>query len=261
MAGLRGFAIAQRDAARRGLRRIVFCHVPKCAGSSVSRAIESGAYSLRQRLLLRSFGLELQPASEAAQAAQVSYQRYIPTLLAYQLASPNVRFAAGHIYCPPDLVRRFADRWSFVTILRDPVDRFISAYTYDTYKSSDWNRNTLDLDAYFEHPDGVYNGRTYLHYFGGHHPDDPADDASLGRCVDVAVDNLDRFSVVGAVERMDAWSAAFDRTFSVSVSIPRTNQSPRREVADKIRGDHALMARIREICAPDIEVYRRVCGG
>lgn len=260
MFDLKTMLTARRDRESASVKRICFIHVPKCAGTSVTWAIRRQAFSLRQQLLLKDFGYELRAGASAADFAGRSLWTFAPEILAYHLASTRYKYAAGHVHCPPKLVDTFHDRWSFITVLRDPVERLLSAYAYDTYKKSEFFKNTYDIDEYLEKENGLWNGVIYLFYFSNMMYEEKPFEADHARYAEEAIETLSRFRLVGAVERFDAWIGGFRDAFGPTLKIARRNASPRSEAIERIRADDGLMKRIREVCAPDMEVYRRVIG-
>jgi hypothetical protein len=260
MIDLKRLLSAERDRVAAGAHRICFAHVPKCAGTSVTWTIRRQAFGLREQALLKDFTYDLGAGLKAAEFAGRSIWTFAPELLAYHLASKRFKFAAGHMHCPPKLVDMFADRWSFITVLRNPVDRFLSAYAYDTFKKSDHFKNTLDIEEYLTDENGLWNGVMFLFYFSDLMYEDNPFDCDHGKYAEQAIENLKRFRLVGSIEKFDAWTAGFREQFGATLKVERRNASPRSEAAERIRADEGLMRRIRRICEPDIEVYRRVLG-
>jgi len=251
---------AERDRASASVKRICFIHVPKCAGTSVTWAIRRQAFSLRQQLLLKDFGYELRAGAKASDFTGRSLWTFAPEVLAYHLASTRYKYAAGHVHCPPKLIEMFRDRWSFITVLRDPVERLLSAYAYDTFKKSEFFKNVYDIDEYLEQHSGLWNGVIYLFYFSDLMYEEHPFEADHAKYVEQAIETLSRFRLVGTVEKFDGWIAGFRDAFGPTLKIERRNVSPRSEVIERIRADDGLMKRIRAVCAPDLEVYRRVIG-
>jgi len=54
--------------------------------------------------------------------------------LSFHLADHQNIFGSGHGYCRPSVVGAFKEEWAFVIVLRNPIDRWISRYVYNTYK-------------------------------------------------------------------------------------------------------------------------------
>jgi hypothetical protein len=235
--------------------RICFCHVPKCAGSALVTAIRD-QYSLADRVLFPSFYLDLEASGQAAEATSESITRVRENVLSYVLATERYKYAGGHVPCRPHMVETFRDRWSFITVLRDPVERWISGYVYDRYKTETWSRVELEIEEYLRSDAGIVSGRAYLWYFS-----DMPDDPSIQRFepyVEEAVENLRRFALVGATEDMAALAERFGQVFGRPLKIVAANRSPNPTGKQDIRQNTALMEQIREVCHPDILLYTRL---
>lgn len=255
MGWLRKAARARRDAAAVNVRRICFSHVPKCAGSAIAAAIPREAFPLRERMLFRNFSVALGASEIAASHAGLPPMKLREYVLAYHLALPQYKYAGGHVHCPPSLVERFGHNWAFVTILRDPVDRWISEYVYNRFKVSDWAKNDLPVEEFIDTETAKMSGQTYLRYFSSLDATSPLPTTAH---VDEAVTNLARFSVVGTIEHFNEWMARFRQEIGVSLKVPITNISPNKGEADRIKARPELMREITRLCEADIAVYRRI---
>jgi len=237
---------------------ICFTHVPKCGGISITRSIAAQSFTLRQRLILSNFNIDLVASQNGAAALDMPMMALRIHALAYNLGALRCKFAAGHVPAPPALVKAFTPRWRFVTVLREPVSRWISAFVYNSYKPSDWSKVRDDIDTYLSTDSALAGGQTYVGYFssaaGGGVRRDLTPDHPL---IDEAVENLGRYALVGGLDDLEGWKARYAEIFGVRLKIPRSNETPNREAVARIRGDAALMARIEALCAPDIAVWRR----
>jgi len=178
-------------------KRIFFCHVPKCAGTSLSRAIARQAYPAYQAVLIPNFSVRLEAAKDASTIFALPKVEARQIILCYHLALDRYKFGTGHVYCRPKLVDAYRKKWHFVTILRNPVDRWISEYAYNTFKASNWAKNELSLEDYIQSEKGRGTAESFLRYFSSI-PYPYSGDPQL--YVDEAIDNLSRFSVVCTVE-------------------------------------------------------------
>ena len=235
--------------------RICFCHVPKCAGSALVTAIRD-QYSPIDRLLFPSFYMDLEASGEASKATSESITRVREHVLSYVLATGRYKYAGGHVPCRPEVVKAFSDRWSFITVLRDPVERWISGYVYDRYKTESWSRLEMEIEEFLHSDAGIISGRAYLWHFSN-----LPDDASIQDCephVEEAVENLRRFALVGATEDMSALAERFGQVFGRPLKIASVNRSPNPAGKQDIRQNAALMEQIREVCRPDMMLYARL---
>ena len=231
--------------------RIFFCHVPKCAGSSVVSAIEDQVYA---GFSVESFDIQQEASLRAANFLGTPMMGAREAVLAYNLSIQKNYFGRGHSYCRPGLVSEFLTDWKFVTILRNPVDRWISEYVYNSYKTSAWIKNDFSLGQYLESKKGRSTGRTLIRYFSNQSIGDQKDTSIY---IEEALENLSRFSVVGTLENLDVWVARVNRCFDISLNVPKLNVSPKSQKAEEIRSDPKVMKKIEELCRYDLEFYYR----
>ena len=251
---LRSLVRAQRLSAAATVRRICFCHVPKCAGTALSTAIAREAFSLRERVLLRNMRIDLRVCETAASFTHQPMMQFRQHLLVYHLAHPAYKYGGNHIYCPPSVVERFSDKWAFVTILRDPVKRWISEYVYNRFKTETWMKNELPIEEFIHTETARISAQTYLRYFStyGSGSSTPTD-----AHVEEATANLARFAVVGTIDRLDEWIVRFREEFGVSLTLSTRNVSPNRGEAARIAEQPELVSEIERLCEADIAIYRR----
>jgi hypothetical protein len=235
--------------------RICVCHVPKCAGSALVDAIK-GHYSFVDRTLFPDFHMNLEASGVASEATAVPITQVREEVLAYTLAVGRHKYAGGHVPCRPQLVDTFCDRWSFITVLRDPVERWISGYVYDRYKTESWSKLDADIEAYLSSEAGILSGRAYLWYFSSM-PQDAAI-REVEPYVAEAEANLRRFALVGSTENMPALAERFGEVFGKPLKIKSVNRTPNPEAKRAIVTNAGLMARIREVCEPDALLYSRL---
>lgn len=232
--------------------KVFYCHIPKCAGTSVSNAMRQKLCANRSS---RKFSIGREASQRAGEVISKGMMDVRETILAYNLSNPRNRFGRGHVWCRPHLVDAFSPEWSFVTLLRNPVSRWISLFTYNTYKTSDWLRISQPIEEFLESSRGRAEGEVFLRYFSSMPHEH---DGNIDEYVDEAMENLSRFALVGTVENLDGWRRSFHETFGKEISILRKNISPNMDAADKIRSNDALIKRIEEVCEPDLRLYRRV---
>jgi hypothetical protein len=237
------------------IQKICFCHVPKCAGTALVAALRN-YYSLTDRILFPNFYMDLEASSEAAAATSESMTQVRQDVLAYVLATGRYKYAGGHVPCRPKLVETFRDRWNLITVLRDPVERWISGYVYDRYKTESWSKTEMEIEEYLRSDAGIVSGRAYLWYFSNM-PND-ASVRDFEPYVEEAVENLRHFALVGAIENMPALVKDFERVFGKPLKISSVNRSPNPGGKQDIRQNAALMDHIREVCRPDTMLYTRL---
>jgi hypothetical protein len=147
------------------------------------------------------------------------------------------------------------EEWDFVTILRNPINRWISEFVYNTHKIADWAKNIKPIDDYLLSKTGQIAGTIYIRYFSSMPPNYIG---NYDEFIDEAVENLGCFSVVGTLEKLDEWRQSFKSHFGKNIRIPKKNVSPNADVIEEIRYNDSLIKKIELICEPDLRVYQRV---
>ena len=235
--------------------KIFFCHVPKCAGTALSKAISRQVYPVYQQLLIPTFSVNLEPSKKAARICSLSMVDTRQVIIAYNLSQAKYKYGHGHVYCRPGLVEGLLKQWHFITILRNPIDRWISEYTYNTYKSHQWAKNNLSLEEYLQSEKGKETGESFLRYFSSI-PKTFKGDPQI--YIDEAIKNLRSFSVVGTIENFGEWNSRFEKVFGKKLIVERTNTSPKREISKQIKSDVRTMEIIAKLCESDMRIYQKI---
>lgn len=231
--------------------RIVFHHVPKCGGTSVGRAIRR-AYLLSQATVTpvaseRAFDLA-RASRDALAGLDVSHLREM--MLLYHLASDR-RCIAAHVPFSDVAFDAFNDRYRFLTVLRDPIERFVSNVAWSRRKGA-FFRIDEPLEAFLGTERARKLGATYARYFCG---------TPGGRreawSVDRAIGNLRRMDGVGFLDDLAGFRDTLFEATGHRFRIGHENEAP----PDPERAallDGPLGRRIAALCAPDLEIWAAV---
>lgn len=217
---------------------LVYIHVPKCAGTTFTRILDG--YFAREVIYPYKLWAKLPPVEER------------------RPAFAGKRLVRGHIY---PVVADYVEAPVLITMLRDPVERAVSAYYFlrrsvrtDRKQLPEFVRaQTLDIDAFFaglgmDHPN---NGAA--HILGQAGEPEPL-------LIDEKVANakafIDRCAVVGLVERFgESLALMCDRLGWDYPAMPRSeNVGHDRLRVEAINPE--TVARIRQCNWADYEVYR-----
>lgn len=235
-------------------QRFVFHHVPKCGGTSVGRA-------LRQRCLLSqatilpeaSFrAFEAYTGRSDTEAMLVDVLRLREQMLLY-LMFADTRCVSAHVGFSNVAFERFRDRYKFVTILREPVARFLSHYAWSHGRTGAHAEISDGFDAFLQSPRAERLGASYVEYFCGR-----CSDANIRSqdTIEAAIRNLRRFDIVGRLDDLGGFRAAIRRELDLGVRIGHENRSG--GARPGLRQDSltpAQMDRVRALCAPDLAVW------
>lgn len=227
---------------------IFFLHIPKCGGTSIKRAIERN-YPSGDRVAM----LDPVASSNAAKLFDYPTLKFRENLLLYFMRINNMKYISGH-YCFSEIAfREFHDKFVFITVLREPVSRWISLYFYNKYKKSNHFKTQADFAEYLQSELGHSVGHTYVKFLCGV---DNSIDYTSRQAIERAKKNLDKFDIVGCLEYQEDFIKQFERRFGARLALKRENQSP---VAESFKSSvitEEVEEKIRLICEPDIEVYQ-----
>jgi Sulfotransferase family len=239
-------------------QRVVFHHVPKCGGTSVGRA-------LRKRYLLSQSTVSPQSSFRAIEILAGSRQgddllpdvaKLREQMLLY-LMLEDVRCISVHVWFSETAYDYFKDSYKFITILREPISRFISNYRWLFMREGDHGRIDLPLEEFLNTDRAWGFGSMYVRYFAGHGWNSEARSTDAIRS---AIRNLEKFDVVGQLQDLHGLEADIRKALGIRLQIGHENRS--KSSSDRCGGeiDPSLRARIEQICGPDLEIWQHFQG-
>lgn len=247
--------------------KIFYLHIYKCGGTSISQAIKSCYYNLESLKSYPVFHLNREAAFNAYQTS-IKHNSFLfnqdqvdgdylkwklqEYLLLYYMGQEHINYIAGHFSFSAIAYQHFSDKYKFITVLRDPVKRYISAYFYSRYKQSDRSLN-MEITEYLKSRTGLKGGSMYVKLLGGL---DEAGDYTSEKAINRAKENLHKFSVVGCLEYQKDFLNQFEKQFDRKLNVREFNQNPKSKTYRKSVVSEELEAEIRAICQPDIEIYQ-----
>lgn len=250
----RGKSIRERVLDRALPQRFVFHHVPKCGGTSVGRALRK-RYLLSQATVLpeASFrALETFTGRTDTERLLIDVLDLREQMLLY-LMFADTRCVSAHVRFSEPAYRQFADRYKFITILRDPVARFLSHYSWSHAHMGAHAAISQDFDGFLRSDRAARMGATYVEYFAGLPKDaDLRAPASVNR----AAVNLRRFDVVGRLDNLNGFTAHVRDRLGFRLRIGHENRSP--APGGGLRAQNLTpdqMRKVRALCAPDLAVW------
>ena len=231
---------------------ICFIHIPKCGGTSIRSSMKK---SWINQLLNRKVSLNHIASSKAADSLGKDVLAFREDLLRYYLFDTKAKFVFGHFRCTADTRDLFQNQWTFVTLIRDPVKRWLSHYFFDKFrqKNIDYNKTNLELEEYLHSQEGLRNAHMYLRHYTSYQPGDPAND----NLVQEAVENIRNFDVFGVLEDMPSFASTYRQHTGTSLKIITSNKNPKKGY-DKDKISASLMQKIEEINQYDIKIYQQV---
>lgn len=236
--------------------RSVFFHMPKCGGTSLSEAMYAtvpfhqrigviDAVATRRAAAIMHFDRDdAQLCHEDLDHGQLVFDLRESLLL--QHMAWDTMLIHGHVFWSDKADRHFGAQYKFVTLLRDPVARTIS----NMRMTQRAGLVGADPEAYLESPVARRHARVYLRYLAGRNDIDEQD---VPDATSKALKRLERFALVGFLDRFDAFASQYQALFGVRLSMPRLNAAP----GDQPNLPDTIHARLRALCAPDIEIFER----
>ncbi|MEW8400368.1 MAG: sulfotransferase family 2 domain-containing protein [Candidatus Thiodiazotropha sp.] len=237
-------------------QRVVFHHVPKCGGTSVGRA-------LRRRYLLSQGTVTPESsfrAFEAFSGRDDREQMLVDVLdlreqMLLYLLYEDVRCVSLHVRFSEPAHNMFREKYKFITILREPVSRFVSHYFWSHGKQHAHARIDEPIEEFIETERAKKLGATYAEFFCGlpKDVDFTSDDA-----IEAAISNLKKFDVVGRLNDLPAFADNIKRQLGVNLRIGHENRSRRSSTEVKSAISPEIKQKIEELCRPDIKIWETI---
>lgn len=234
--------------------RVAFVHVPKCGGTSVYEPVKH-CYPLSYRYVQAYDTFTAAAVSSDPETDRLGCLHHVARLrrdlMSYHLARGEM-CVIGHCPIAKNSLDAFPDV-AFVTMLRDPVQRFKSHFRF-SYRNGRYGEIAESIDDFLDSRRASFMGRLYSKYFSGF--DIGAHDASAAETAAIA--NLRRFAVVGFLDRIASFEEGLSRSLGRKIAIPHRNKGPVVAAAAEIAFTPAQEARIAELCVSDIRVYETI---
>ena len=234
--------------------RSVFLHMPKCGGTSLSEAMYAtvpfyerigviDAIATRRAAGIVHFDRD-DPwvCHEDLENGQKVFDLREQMLL--QHMAWDTMLIHGHVLWSERAAAHFGDLYKFVTLLRDPVERTVSNMRMAQRAGLVGD----DPEAYLQSDVARRQARVFLRYLAGRNDIAEGD---LADATALATQRLEKFAVVGFLDRFEAFNARYREIFGVRLAMRRLNAAPD-QMPDL---DETFLDRIRALCAPDIEIY------
>ena len=237
--------------------KVFFCHIPKCAGVSLSNAIHASLYPTLFKATRLSSNIDLAGSKVSSELLDIDMTVAREVQLAFLLSDKYKKFITGHCPARPSIVSKFEHNWRFITVLRNPQKRFVSEFVYNKFKESTWGRHDENIENYLESNFAKHSATTYARYFSKFNDADQIL-KNKDEAIESSVKNLKKFSVVGTLENLNEWEEKFNSFFNTRISIENRNSSPNKELSQELYNNERITKKIEALNIVDNAIYEAV---
>lgn len=225
--------------------KIIFMHLPKCGGASLKKAFAQ----LYDDKYFELSAHKTKRISEDYKECGENLQKLRVNLIHYIALSGKYDFITGHFQFDNILYKNTCSEYDFVTMIRDPVKRYISHYFYNRYKESQHYKIEVDIEAFVDSLYGRSLGDFYINSFTG-----PFQETTLEN----ALNNASMFSLIGLLSDLNRFNDVFTDRYGVRLDIGRKNVNPLSKMDQDVILSDSILYKIEEICKRDIEFVKQL---
>lgn len=240
-------------------------HVPKTGGTSLDAALAKIYAGAREGNV--GFGRITQAwqlVKEHEDRENTRWSHVINTALCFRMAS-GAPYLSGHFCVSRQLIDETRPPYRYITLFRDPTDRWISNYVYSRIREAqDGNRAVpadikAELRAYLMSPTAHREGAKYVFALGGHQREDALLQQST---IDYAKRTIEAFDAIGFLDQLPIFEDRLTEMVGRRVKISHLRKTKDfKEPGERGAEDYkALFTRdvrdeVKALCQPDYQIY------
>jgi hypothetical protein len=238
-------------------KKIFFLHIPKCGGTSIDHAIIASFGLPKIEYEKSFFHLSASGSAKVSEITGEPLMSYREKLLLYYLSVPSYKYVTGHFAYSERAIQEFGKEWNFITILRHPVSKWFSQFFYLKHKKSSYDRIDSDPESFLELESerAMSMGSDYVCRLA---EGISLREASSNEAINKVIENLNKFVLVGVLERSDVFARDYKSIFGADLYIKRHNANPLPETKQKEQVTDQIRKKVEEICHPNLRVYEAV---
>jgi hypothetical protein len=237
-------------------QRVVFHHVPKCGGTSVGRAF-------RRRYLLSQGTVKPESSFHAFKVFTKRSDREkmlvdvldLREQMMLYLLFEDIRCVSLHVRFSNSAYDIFQEKYKFITMLREPVSRYLSHFFWSYGKPHAHARIEESIDEFIQRERAYRMGAIYSEFFSGLSKETNFRSTDA---IQAAIQNLKKFDVVGRLDDLNVFTIEVKSTLGVQLRIGHENRSCRSSSEVKKIVSPDIKKKIVEICQPDLEIWESI---
>lgn len=246
-------------------KKLAFLHIPKCGGTSIAHAISEAICVEHDGYInpihTRNLAQLLVGSEQKLEEIELLFN--IRKTLFFDYFKKGNSYIYGHFPIVKQCLLEPED-YVFVTLLREPIERFISHFRYHVATRELRDKSFVtDSDIEILWTDYVSSEIAKLHSNTLTAYLDEKSLCSLGKpdSLDRAIENLQYFGVVGLLEDLDSFSRKFNSKLKTNLYI----KDVKNRTSDKISQDQNTLIKkfftdkiydqISQLCSQDITLY------
>jgi hypothetical protein len=228
-----GYVLSKMFSSRK--KGVVFVHVPKCGGTSINTALKNQFAGFKSHHI-SSGAARLAGEHILKPASPTEFTRQNPTQLQYLLVyllNLDNSYISGHMPVTTSIIENYQNRYDFITVLRNPVERFISNYIFNKMTNANpllipnnlsFENLEAEVDQVLTSERGLQLASMLSMMITGRYPTDKQDAISMQS---EFKSSLSKFKVIGFLDDLEGFANSCHKNLGKKPSIGILNKTKR----------------------------------